>query len=57
MQRVGSKFRPSSGILAGGQGTSGEISVVLPLHVRMEKVNLGRYKSVQQLLGPTGQPH
>lgn len=49
-ERIGSKFGLSVGFWQGGQGTSGEISVVLPLRIRMEKVNLGRYKNVQQLL-------
>lgn len=48
--RIQSKFRLSLGFWQGGQGTSGEISVVPSLPVRKEKVNLGRYKSVQQLL-------
>lgn len=50
MLRIGSKFRQSVGFWQGGQGTSGEISVALSFHIRMEKVNLGRYKSVQRLL-------
>lgn len=50
MLRIQSKFRLSLGFWQGGQGTSGEISVVPSLPVRKEKVNLGRYKSVQQLL-------
>lgn len=36
------------------RGLPVRFSVVPSLRVRMEKVNLGRYKSVQQLLWPTG---